>query len=112
MKYILPLQLNYHDVLSVLSKAISIFKLRYIGVIIATTILLACSSVNPNSDTVASTTTPSTKEIFTPQANNLDVGHSVGKKALDFTFTDTQMATYSIEDYSNKSVILYFYASW
>ena len=109
----MPLQqLTYHDVLSVLSKTISILKLRYIVMIMATTILLACSNLNPNSDQIAPTSTSPTKQIFTSQANNLDVGHSVGKKALDFTFTDTQMATYSIEDYSNKSVILYFYASW
>ena len=112
LKYMLLYQVNYHDVVSVLSKTISICKFRYIVMIIATTILLGCSNVNPNSDQIAPTSTSSTKQIFTSQANNLDVGHSVGKTALDLTFTDTEMATYSIEDYSNKSVILYFYASW
>jgi hypothetical protein len=96
-----------------LRKVTSIPKLYCIALLAATTILLACGSVNSNGYTNSSPTTAPTKKITpTPEPINLDMGHTVGEKAQDFQITDTSMVTHSISDYINGSVILYFYTSW
>ena len=96
-----------------LNKVICISKFPCIALLMYTVVLSACAKPESNNFTEQPTKVTSLRNA-TPseQSNNLDVGYLVGQKAPDFKITDTEMATYSIKDYANRSVILYFYASW